>query len=64
MRFLIHVIVYSQLIANVVVYSFLAYFFVSKTALADFHLAHPTEWAESISGIGLTMFVRPSSLRR
>ena len=64
MRFLIHVIVYSQLIAYVVVYSFLAYFFVSKTALADFHLAHPTEWAESISGIGLTMFVRPSSLRR
>ena len=29
-----------------------------------FHSAHPTGWAESKSGIGLTMFVRPSSLRR
>ena len=30
----------------------------------DFHSAHPTGWAESISGFGVCLCVCPSSLRR
>ena len=39
-------------------------FTVTTLPIIVFHSAHPTGWAESISGIGLCMSVCPSSLRR